>query len=865
MSDIVLGIDLGTTNSVVSVADGTDVRVLMDEGGSRLIPSVVSFHPDGRVLVGIEARERRLVDAPNTVYSVKRLIGRPFRSGEVAEAQKRFAFKLKESANGGVLVAIRNDTFTLTEISAFVLAEVKRIAELAIGKSVTKAVITVPAAFNELQRSATKAAGRVAGLEVLRIVNEPTAAALAYGIGRQQKERVAVFDFGGGTFDLTLLELENDVFEVLGSAGDSFLGGDDVDTLIADVMADAFLREHRWDVREHEQAYERFRAAAEWLKCELTSKDVATASVEDVTYGPKGAAIHLSHTMSRAELDKLISPLVTRALGVCVQALAEAKLTAADLDAVILVGGSTRIPLVRKAVRDFFVLDARANIDPDLVVAQGAAIHGYSITGRKPEKAVGRVALKRMTVQEIEATQKKRAAARAAGPKQQAFATNAEAPVVAPAPKPAPRPAVVVTKPAVAIRPAVAIAPKPAVAVTPRVAIGKAKGAALPLPEVPAPTGAKLPGLPQPKLRLSTLPPAPMRSIPVPDLGSGPAALELDDAFGVGGKVIKQPVAAPGFGVGPSSPFGLDGAFASPSPIVQDAMALDTAVRRASARPPPMGSFVPPVSGTGPSATGGGSGLLTLDDFDTYGNAPTHTPAPKPVVAMAPTVSIVGQRANPIPPPPPGDDEIDELDADVLEPSLTLAPPISPFFAPASGPVADDMPDFPDALPAPTPNAPEPAFFDPPPSTVIVMPAQKAPILMDVTPLSLGVETVGGFCQSVIRRNVPIPCEQTRSFTTAADRQTAVTIRVCQGESRKVAENQLLGAVELTGLRSAARGDVKIAVTFEIDASGILDVKAVDETTGEAQSTRIRLLGGADEAEIESMRLRQQALTGVRS
>jgi len=262
MGSPVLGIDLGTTNSVVCVSENGNLRVLPDEDGNPLIPSVVSFHPAGDILVGHSARERRLLDARNTVYSVKRLIGRPYLSPEVRRAQERFPFELVSGPTEGVLVEARGETYTLPEISAFVLREVRRIAEEQVGASCTRAVITVPANFNELQRSATKAAGRVAGLDVLRILNEPTAAALAYGYGKGSRERIAIFDLGGGTFDVTILELSGDVFEVLSTAGDTFLGGDDIDVLVADKMADAFLEHHRFDPRTDPQAYERLRAAA---------------------------------------------------------------------------------------------------------------------------------------------------------------------------------------------------------------------------------------------------------------------------------------------------------------------------------------------------------------------------------------------------------------------------------------------------------------------------------------------------------------------------------------------------------------------------------------------------------------------------
>lgn len=852
MSDIVLGIDLGTTNSVVAISDGSEVRVLVDDGGSRLIPSVVSFHPDSRILVGVEARERRLVDAANTIYSVKRLIGRPYRTTEVEEAQRRFAFKLKESANGGVLVAIRNDTFTLTEISAFVLREVRRIAETALGRPVNKAVVTVPAAFDELQRSATKAAGRVAGLEVLRIVNEPTAAALAYGVGRDRKERVAVYDLGGGTFDLTLLELENEVFEVLGSAGDSFLGGDDVDAAVSEVLATRFLEQHRVDPRADEQAFERIRAAAEWLKCTLSTETVATATIEALAMGARGQPIDLSHTMTRDELDGLMRPFVVRSLEVCGRALADANVRASDLDSVILVGGATRIPLVRKMVEDFFALSPRGEIDPDLVVAQGAAIHGYALAKKKPEKGIGRVALKRMTVAELEAVRTARAEQRAAGPKQVAFAPTNQIEL----PKPPPPKVALGRRPVIEVGSAIASAKTP-LAVPAAPPKRAPSGSALVPPEPKkAPVGPKIalgtkqsrdlafPTLPKPKPRISTVPPPAAHPI---EAGSD-GRLTLDDAFAP----AKVSVPRTG-GSSASTPrprldgtlLALDGAFGSKSELELAASTLETAVERASHRPPAPAesrswrpSSSPLLAPLLPVVAGTEDAIVELDDdeFELSASIPPSRSALAGSFAARPAAFLAAAPSTL--PEAIGSDEFEYEEA-VEE--IETAPEEFDFGEPEEMPSLELVED----------------------AGTLVLPERSAPILMDVTPLSLGVETVGGYCQAVIRRNAPIPCEQSRSFTTASDRQSVVTIRVCQGESRMVAENQLLGVIELTGLRPAARGSVRIAVTFEIDASGILDVKAVDEDTNETQRTRIRLLGGADDAEIEAMKARQAKLVGA--
>src|ERR1700722_13696564 len=317
----VVGIDLGTTNTVVACVRDGRVHVLADEKGNRLLPSVVSFHPNGDVLVGPSAKERRLVDARNTIASIKRLIGRPWDSDEIRLARSRFAFELREGPGQGALVIARGEAYTLPEISAFVLKRVRQIAEAALGETVDKAVITVPAHFNELQRASTKVAGRVAGLEVLRILNEPTAAALAYGFGSDKSERVAVYDFGGGTFDCSLLDLTGTLFEVLATAGDTFLGGDDVDTAIAEVMCNAFLAQHRYDPRVDAQAFERLRAAAERLKIDLSTNMQAQVAPPGAAYGVGGRRLGFTFGLTQADLDSLAQPYIDRTLQVTQDAL----------------------------------------------------------------------------------------------------------------------------------------------------------------------------------------------------------------------------------------------------------------------------------------------------------------------------------------------------------------------------------------------------------------------------------------------------------------------------------------------------------------------------------------------------------------
>ncbi|MBK6579007.1 MAG: Hsp70 family protein [Sandaracinaceae bacterium] len=646
MSGLVLGIDLGTTNSVVAVADGGSVRILADDDGRELLPSVVSFHPGGEVLVGYPARDRRMLDARNTFYSVKRLLGRPFASDEVRRARERFAFELAASDNGGTVVKTRGETYALSEISAFVLRELRRIAEAATGKRCSQAVITVPANFSDLQRNATMAAGRVAGLEVLRVLNEPTAAALAYGYGKQGRERVAVFDMGGGTFDVSILELSGEVFEVIGTAGDSYLGGDDIDGAIADVMAEEFLRQHRMDPRTDPESFERLRAAAEWAKCELTDQDEVELRVEELAIGAAGQALDLRFTLTRRALHQIAQPIIARAFDACETTMRAAGLRPSQLDNVILVGGSTRMPLVRSMVAEYFACDPRIEIDPDVVVAHGAALQAASLaSGRRSQLA--KVALRKVHMERVATT------------------------------------------------------------------------------GLMAAPGAVVPGL---------------------------VSAAADEGY----------------------------------------------------RPQQPASF---------------SSLR------------------QPPPSMPPPPSAAARQVRPKDP----SEEFELLELDELEPAPPSAPPVR------VQPVMNITGSPPKYIPVPEAAAPEPE------------PAGPPPLLLDVTPLSLGVETVGGFCHTVIPRNTAMPAENTQTFSTGRDGQTFISVRICQGEEKSLESNQVLGVVELDGLRDAARGSVRIDVTFVIDADGALAVQARDLETGREQAVRIRRVGELDESELDALRDRMEA------
>jgi molecular chaperone DnaK len=619
-----IGIDLGTTNTVVAaVRDGRAVT-LKDEQGRSLLPSIVSFHPSGNVIVGEAAKERRVIDAKNTISSVKRLIGRGWQSKEVQEAAARAPFVLKEGDKDTTVVVARGVEYTLPEISAFVLRRAKALAEAALGETVTRAVVTVPANFNELQRAATKTAARIAGLDVLRILNEPTAAAVAYGQSSAGSERMAIYDLGGGTFDITLLDSSDNVFEVLATAGDSVLGGDDIDTFIADWVSAQVLKMHRFDPHADPEAYGRLRIVAEQAKILLSQESEAHVDVPELGYGPGGKPLHIRFKVTRDAVERLAAPLVDKTIAVSQACIEQAGRTKDSLDRVILVGGATRMPIVTRNVQEFFGRAAQVLINPDEVVALGAAMQAHFLT--HPARA-------RQTLPFGDAA-----------PDLDLPVAPRGAPPQAPSPLPLPRPP------------------------------------SLPVPRAP--------------------------SVPAPEEDSLPPILQV------------------------------------PQPSVREPESLPESL------------------------------LESL-----------HESLPEPSIHRADA------------PPAAGPEE-------VADPNIEGVP-------------LDERPH----------------------------------LLVDVTPFSLCVETAGGFRDVLIGRNSPVPCDQSRVFTTAKDGQVAVSVRVAQGESPRFEENTYLGAVELSGLVSRTRGEVRLNVTFELDVNGMLKVSAKDAETGRQSAVRLRLLGANTDAD----------------
>ncbi|KYF58598.1 molecular chaperone DnaK [Sorangium cellulosum] len=374
----IIGIDLGTTNSVVAVMEGKEPKVIVNEEGSRLTPSVVAWDDKGEVLVGQIAKRQAVTNPTNTIYSAKRFMGRRFE--EIQDETKRVPYKVSKGKNGDASIEARGKQLSPPEVSAKVLQKLKKAAEDYLGEKVTDAVITVPAYFNDSQRQATKDAGRIAGLEVKRIVNEPTAAALAYGLDKKNEQVIAVYDFGGGTFDISILEVGDNVVQVISTNGDTHLGGDDVDHLVMDWLAAEFKKDTGIDVSNDKMVVQRLKDAAEQAKIELSNVQETTINLPFLTADASGPK-HLQKQLTRAKLEQMIRPLIERTLEPTRKALADAKKTPQQIDEVVLVGGSTRTPLVQETVKKFFGKEPHKGVNPDEVVAVGAAVQAGVLSG----------------------------------------------------------------------------------------------------------------------------------------------------------------------------------------------------------------------------------------------------------------------------------------------------------------------------------------------------------------------------------------------------------------------------------------------------------------------------------------------------
>jgi molecular chaperone DnaK len=376
----VIGIDLGTTFSCVAIMSGGDPVVIPNAEGSRITPSVVAFTDKGEQLVGQIARRQAITNPENTIFSIKRLIGRKFRSPEVQAAMKRLPYQIAEAANGDAHVEVRGKKYSPAEISAMILQKMRQTAEDYLGEKVTDAVITVPAYFDDSQRQATKDAGAIAGLNVLRIINEPTAASLAYGLDKKKDERIAVYDLGGGTFDISILEIGEGVFEVKATNGDTYLGGDDFDLKIMDWLIEEFRKDQAIDLRKDKMALQRLKEASEKAKIELSSSQETEINLPFIT-ADAGGPKHLVVKLSRSKLEQLVDSLVQKTIEPCRKAMADSGLTVQDIHEVVLVGGMTRVPKIQQVVQTYFGKEPHKGVNPDEVVAIGAAIQGAVLKG----------------------------------------------------------------------------------------------------------------------------------------------------------------------------------------------------------------------------------------------------------------------------------------------------------------------------------------------------------------------------------------------------------------------------------------------------------------------------------------------------
>ena len=374
MTEYALGIDLGTTNSCVSIVEQGKPIIIANSAGYKTTPSIVAISESGKRLIGQLAKRQAITNATNTVYSTKRLIGRTINDPEVQNCIATLPYEIVEGPHDDIRVVMRDKQYSLPEISAMILGELRQVAENYLGTPITDAIITVPAYFNDAQRQATIDAGTIAGLNVLRIINEPTAAAIAYGTQNKKRETIAVFDLGGGTFDISILSIDDGIFNVLSTTGDTFLGGEDFDNRLIEYLVLNFAREHDIDLRDDPMAMQRLKISAEKAKCELSEMKSTEINLPFICTDASGTPLHINTTVTLEQFENLVIDLVKRTLKICQVALMNANVTQNDIDEVVLVGGMTRMPLVQRAVAEFFHKQPAKNINPDEVVAVGAAI-----------------------------------------------------------------------------------------------------------------------------------------------------------------------------------------------------------------------------------------------------------------------------------------------------------------------------------------------------------------------------------------------------------------------------------------------------------------------------------------------------------
>ncbi|HSR99448.1 MAG TPA: Hsp70 family protein [Kofleriaceae bacterium] len=918
MNDPIVGIDLGTSNTVVAHADAAgNVKVLADDSGYKVHPSVVSFHPNGGVVVGAAAKQRKVIDPQNTIYSVKRLIGRSFRSPEVQTARGRSPFQIKEGANQAPTIVTRGGEFAVPEISAIVLDHVRNVAAARLECPINRAVVTVPASFNDAQRSATATAGAIAGLTVVRVLNEPTAAALAYGHTRNLREIIAVYDFGGGTFDITLLKLDDQVYEVLGTSGDTFLGGDDLDERLVDKMVAKFLAENRIDLRTNEVSMMRLRAVAEQTKIELSRRSRAVVRVDEIAYGPRGAPLNLMIEISRDEFVREVADIVDRTFPVCAEALALANLTVDRVSDVILVGGTSKIPYVRDQVSKFFGKAPRTDVNPEDAVAAGAALQATSlerILSRKPstkipviksagdETTAGPTELLELVDQDSGATMAPSALTLAARERAKRPTAGYDGARRASEITPKPDTSYSVTRPGVrdvadperypggrAASPVTSTSTTAqTVAAPPPVTSTSPTGELIPPPppvfstsetpifETRTPTGfdSRTPAQPLGRMTRPDAPPPPpnktMFGVPA---GAGTFDVNLDSGVFPGDERPPPRPAVPA-----PAPPPVPRSTARQGPLARPPGPQMTAQLPTLSRPPEPKQPLPPTLPPRPPLD-----TSELPEWNTDSEIRTSESwapkLPSSTLPLAPAAPIAAPTAPtmiaPVPEPP--------LTARGFNAPTIVAEP-SPastakgFQPPQSYPVQQISQPIPQGYPIQQVSQPIPPVSQPirtvsqpipqplarpapQPMPPLQPPAPRpAPILLEVTPRGLGIATVAGFCEELIRRNARVPAEMKKLFTTSRDQQDQVRIVVCQGESRRLDNNTVIGDLVLQGLPRRPRGETSIEVTFALDAAGVLHVRARDAHTGVEQRADLDLVGGIAKEDVAISRDRLQQL-----
>ena len=818
MNEISVGIDLGTTNSSISTCwpEGHP-RLIRDVEGSGIIPSVVSFTDKGETIIGLKAKQRLLVDLENTFYSIKRFIGRDLRKHEHVWAASQYAFKLESGPNGIPMACTHGKKIPIHQMSGMILRHLVDMASNSTGQQVKKAVITVPANFNESQRKATKQAGESAGLEVLRIFNEPTAAALAYGLGKTAKETVAIYDFGGGTFDITILRLEDPVFEVLSTAGDMMLGGDDFDRLILQDMLAQFRNQHGFTPEGDSNLIQRFLFGAERMKCQL-SDWIVTAFEDRHVKDAGGKPLSPFHyEMNRDKFKKLTVNLAMRSLDVCKEVLRTASLTTKDISQVVLVGGTTRIPYLRSMVEEFFGKPPLDKIQPDVVVSIGASIQAFSLVGGEmvypatqkemlPQVSTRRLLPKAKGITEFDTEFEEQPdlsdemEMEDEGPPigqeekislPRAFEDSIQTKVQKHEQKleeteTTVRKSIVPEKSADAQLPA----PKTKAATfdfdaTPPTGqslldVLKKKGGA------PTKTDLRLAKKTEPLYGAAATPPTP----PIAPAASAIDEMDVDSII-ASSEVPDIKVVAP-----PAQEKAV-------APPAKEKAAAPPAKERVF--PTPGQEKVTPVR------------LQVFPPMKTPGEPPK---AVTPESLNEPYVSRDILQA------------MKEMHLKEMEEEEGEIASVGPAPSPSA-------PPRPSVGPAPSPSVPPRPSVGPTPKPG----GARAPLLLDVTPSTLGVATVGGFVEVIIKKNSPVPVEKGHIFTTSADGQEKVVVRILEGDSPRADENNELGVIDLLDIRPAPRGTIKIEVTFDISVDGILEISAKNLETRKEQRSKLTLFG----------------------